>query len=256
MTLSLAHVDLSQHVYTVGGGAVGMNAAGVRLTVGPTADGSYSDAQLDDYHHDGVMRWRPPLRLTVRARFSHGAGSLRGTAGFGLWNDPVGMTGRRRWRLPQAAWFFFGGPDCDMPWRLGVQGHGWKAATVDAGRPLVPVLLPGAPIAALAMRWRWVYRRLWPPLERLLGIDEALLTAELREWHDYTLDWQPDRVTFTVDGETVLATRSAPRGPLGLVVWIDNQYMIATPQGHFAQGTVDVGEQWLELAALELTAPV
>ena len=63
-------------------------------------------------------------------------------------------------------------------------------------------------------------------------------------------------MTFAVDGDVVLVTRQAPRGPLGLVIWIDNQYMVATPQGRFAQGVVALDEQWLELAALELTVPV
>ena len=258
--LDLEQLVNVRNTYSVGGGAVTASDAGVRLTVGPTAGDGYANAQLDDYHSDGQMRRRSPLRLTVRARFSHEAGSLRGTAGFGFWNDPLGMTGRRRLRLPQAAWFFFGGPDTDMPWRHGVKGNGWKAATVDAGGSqlgaLVPLLLPGAPVAALAMRSWWVYRRLWPPLERLLGVDEAEVTVNMGEWHDYALEWRHDRVTFAIDGQRVLVTKRAPRGPMGLVIWIDNQYMVATPQGRFAHGVVKVDEQWLELAALELTAPV
>ncbi|MFC1975316.1 hypothetical protein ACFLXQ_02830, partial [Chloroflexota bacterium] len=62
-----------------------------------TATSRYTDAQIDDYQ--GLPRvhflWRPPLQMTVQARFSHPAGELSGTAGFGFWNDPFMMTGLR-----------------------------------------------------------------------------------------------------------------------------------------------------------------
>ncbi len=252
--LNLVELCAPRHTYVVGGGSVNAAGPGVRLTVGPCAGGSYADAQLDDYHADGSMCWRPPLRLDVRARFSHGADALRGTAGFGFWNDPLGMTGRRRLRLPQAVWFFFGGPATNIALKQGVRGNGWKAATLDANRALVAALLPGAPVAALMMRSAWWYRRLWPPAERLLGVGEAELRVDIERWQDYTLEWRRESITFAVDGVTVLATRHAPRGPLGLVVWIDNQYMVATPQGRFSQGVEQLaGEQWLEAAALAVT---
>ena len=69
----------------------------LRLQNDPTTATTYSNAQIDDYQ--GLARrdfiWQPPLTLTVTARFSHGADALRGTAGFGFWNDPFGMTGAR-----------------------------------------------------------------------------------------------------------------------------------------------------------------
>lgn len=252
--LRLEQLSAPSNQFLVGGGSVSATGPGVRLTVGPCTTGSYTDAQLDDYHADGAMRWGPPLRLAVRARFSHGADELRGTAGFGFWNDPLGMTGRLR--LPQAAWFFFGGPATNMPLKQGVQGNGWKAATLDANRALLAALLPGAPVAALLMRSAWWYRRLWPLAERLLGANEELLRVGMDNWHDYALEWRPEGVRFAVDGATVLATRRAPRGPLGLVAWIDNQFMVATPQGRFRQGAEQTGEQWLDVAALEVTPMV
>ena len=72
---------------------------------------SYRFAQIDDYF--GLSRRNFPhhsLTLSLRAKTS--SISLPGTWGFGLWNDPFGMSlgfGGRKWRLPtlpNAAWFF------------------------------------------------------------------------------------------------------------------------------------------------------
>jgi hypothetical protein len=38
------------------------------------------------------------------------------------------------------------------------------------------------------------------------------------------------------------------------VAWIDNQYLIVTPQGRLGWGLLDApGEQWLEIADLRLS---
>jgi hypothetical protein len=51
-----------------------------------------------------------------------------------------------------------------------------------------------------------------------------------------------------VDGEPVLEGAPSPWGPLGLVMWMDNQYMVATPWGHLGWGLLDVpGRQWMEV---------
>src|SRR5258708_23085193 len=88
---------------------------GLRLIVEPTRPGAYSDAQIFDYA--GLKRAafpnRPPLRMVVRAWASHDAGQLTGTAGFGFWNQPT-MPGTASFRLPRAAWFFFGSPSSNM----------------------------------------------------------------------------------------------------------------------------------------------
>jgi hypothetical protein len=44
-----------------------------------------------------------------------------------------------------------------------------------------------------------------------------------------------------------------PRGPLGLVLWIDNQYAIASRAGRFGFGLCEVKEeQWLEVEGVEV----
>jgi hypothetical protein len=250
LTLAPTNVDVLSNC--VGSGRVVAGSEGWRLTIGPESGRSYANAQLDDYHHDHAWRWQPPLRLTVMARFSHAAAELRGTAGFGFWNDPVGMTLHGRLRPPQTAWFFFGAPPTNLPFANGVPGWGWKAATLDASRlrSLGATLL--VPVAWAAAQWPRTHHWLWPKLQRLWQIGEQPLDVDLREWHEYTLVWQRQRLEFRVDSQVALVTPYAPRGPLGLVVWIDNQYMIATPQGHFGAGCVATGEQWVEIKRLEL----
>jgi hypothetical protein len=223
------------------------------LTVHPTPAGVYSDAQLSDYGAAAEFRWRPPLRLTVRARSAPGATGLRGTAGFGFWNQPF-MPGQIAPRLPQAVWFFFSSPPSDMRLALGVPGPGWKAATLNAARWPFLALLPAAPVGVLLMRIPALYRRLWPVGQRAIGVSEHLLDAALLvDWHTYTLDWQRDSAVFAVDGAEVHRAPSAPRGPLGFIAWVDNQYAIVTPQGRFGYGLLPLAvSQTLSLAQVEI----
>ncbi len=222
----------------------------LHFVVGSIACGHYSNAQIDDYA--GKPRrhflWRPPLRLVVRARFSHPAGELRGTAGFGFWNDPFLMTGHCLPALPRAIWFFYASLPSDMKLDLNALGCGWKAATIDALRPAALLLAPVALPVVLLMNIRRVYRALWPPIQRAIHVSEAALEASMTEWHVYVIEWGRCHSHFFVDGELVAGPISSPRGPLGFVMWLDNQYMVATPQGRLGWGVLEVAErQWMEV---------
>lgn len=239
----------------VGTGRVTRGAHGVRLEIGAQTGARYANAQVDDYHQGGAaFRWRPPLRLEVEARFSHGADELRGTAGFGFWNDPFGMTGKARLDLPRAIWFFFAGPPSDLALAAGVPGHGWKAATLDAQRWEALALLPSAQLVVPLLRLSKVYRWLWPRVQRRLRIGEAAIPVDLRAWHRYQIMWGGAQCQFRVDDLPVLSLPFAPGGPMGLVAWIDNQTMVVTPQGRFRQGVIPVQEaQWLDIRDLRIT---
>jgi len=121
----------------------------IRLFRASATEREYSNAQI--YDRECPPPWRPPLAMTVRARFSHPAHRLRGTAGFGFWNAAV-APGVRGFRPPRTAWLFFGGPPHDVPLALGVPGRGFKAAVLDARRLAFFGLLPAAPPGFLLMR--------------------------------------------------------------------------------------------------------
>ena len=239
--------------FLVGVGALELTGTTLRFALAGATRREYSDAQIDDY--EGLPRrgfpWRPPLRMTVRARFSHPSGELRGTAGFGFWNDPFMMTGARPPTLPRAVWFFYGSPPSNLKLDLEAPGQGWKVATIDALRPTSFLLAPLAPLAAVLMNVPPLYRALWPPIQRAIGVREAAIEADMREWHTYVLDWGVERTCFSVDEEPVLERAPSPRGPQGFVMWLDNQYMVATPQGRFRWGLLDVPDrQWMDVERL------
>jgi hypothetical protein len=238
-----------------GAGALEFSENTLRLVTTDAVAGQYSDAQIDDYQ--GLARrnflWRPPLQLTARARFSHPAGELRGTAGFGFWNDPFMMTGRGRPALPRVVWFFYASPPSNMKLDINTPGYGWKAATLDAIRWPFFALLPTAPLAIPLMNIDRLYRVCWPIGQRAINVNEAMVAVEMTEWHIYNIHWQEKRVGFTIDGDPLLSCNTSPRGPLGFVMWLDNQYMVATPWGQFKSGLLDApGQQWLEVSELEI----
>lgn len=238
-----------------GGAGITRLETGLRLLRAPTSNGRYANAQIDDHRgrRRGDFPWKPPLRLEVRARFSHDGNALQGTAGFGFWNDPFGMAGTWPPVTPQVTWFFFASPPSQMALALDAAGHGFKAAVLDCAHWAFYALLPFALPGMRLMRWPRAERRLWPLAQRVVGADERALDVALGEWHTYSLLWQKDGVRFEVDGVAHFETERSPRGPLGLVAWIDNQYLVATRQGRLAHGVVNCSEtQWMEIVAMQI----
>ncbi len=225
---------------------------GDRLLLPNATRDRYSDAQLDDYGHRPTRSFphRPPFRVSLQARFS--SSSIIGTAGFGLWNHPCAPGGGPPGRppaLPRALWFFYASPPSDMQLALDVPGYGWKAATIDATRPSALALAPLAFPVMLLNRSERFYRRIWPIVQRGLRIEEKALPLDLLpDWHTYSIEWRIDRAVLSVDGRTVLETNRPPRGRMGFVAWIDNQYAIVTPTGRLGFGLLDVpAPQWAEV---------
>ncbi len=232
--------------FLAGGGQVAQADQGIRLTLPAATARTYADAQLDDYGNSRRFAWRPPLEMAVRARFS--SGRILGTAGFGFWNNPFTPLGGLP-ALPRAAWFFHASAPSDMALAEGVPGRGWKAACIDATRPAALAWAPLAPLVLGLNHVPALRRRLWPRVQQALCIHEALLDLAMEEWHDYQMSWQAGGVTFVVDGKTVLQADDAPRGPMGFVAWVDNQYAIVTPRGRLGWGLLDVSApQWMELS--------
>jgi hypothetical protein len=232
-----------------------------RLEIPAGPPGRYRLAQLDDYGRlpRGAFRWRPPLELAVQARASEALPP--GTWGMGLWNDPFGMailSGAEVLRLPalpNAAWFFFASPPNYLSLRDDLPAQGGLAATFSAPNPPAPLLLPAGlalPLLALPPATRWL-RRL---VRRWVRQDACALEIDPTRWHAYRLQWLAGRVCFWVDEALVLETAAVPRGPLGLVLWVDNQYAALPPDGRLRFGTlVNPQSAWLEISELRCGAP-
>jgi hypothetical protein len=211
---------------------------GWRLSIPAGGDGAYRLAQLDDYA--GLARrnllWRAPLTLELRVRVS--GNSLPGTWGFGLWNDPfafsLGLQGmaRRLPTLPNACWFFHASAENWLSFDENV-GNGFLAQSFRAphwgGMPAGGArALAGSIIGGAAQR----------------------VSVDASQWHVYRLDWRENRTEWAIDGETVLHSGISPKGPLGLVIWIDNQFASWRAREGLKSGVLAGGAAWLEVEGL------
>jgi hypothetical protein len=216
----------------------------------------YRLAQLDDYGHlpRRAFRWRPPLDLALEARASEAL--TPGTWGMGLWNDPFGMailSGAEMLRLPvlpNTAWFFFASSPNYLSLRDDLPAQGGLAATFSAPNLPPPTLLPAGlalPLLAFPPTTRWL-RRL---ARRWVRQDACRLEIDPTQWHAYRLQWLAERVRFWVDETLVLESAVVPRPPLGLVLWVDNQYAALPPDGRLRLGTLaNPQPAWLEFTGL------
>ncbi len=238
-----------------GTGKVSAADDGLRLTV--TSGVGYHNAQITDYRYgEYAFTCEPPVTVTVTARASRA--DLIGTAGFGFWNHPLSPDLRRFPRLPTALWFFFGAPPHNLCLAFDSPGHGWKAQAVDAAHWRAAALAPVALPLMLAMKIPALYRWVYPSIQKTLKVSEAILPPETLETdHTYQIIWYKDGCRFLVDGSPVLETPYSPIGKLGFIAWIDNQYMIATPQGHFRWGVTPLSiEQSLFIRSIRVERDV
>ncbi len=226
---------------------------GWRLVIPPGGAKSYRLAQLDD--QAGKRRrdylWTPPLRLELRARASMQSGP--GTWGFGFWNDPYGFsfgpgeTFPRFPALPQALWFFCASPRCYLSFRDDKPANGLYAQVLH-GTGLSSKLVGAALALPVAPR---TSRRL---LQTAILEDGAAIVVDPRSWHAYRMDWTTTGSSLEVDGSSVLRTTISPKAPLGLVIWIDNQYAAFDPAGRIRWGVeANAQEQWLEIEDVRLS---
>lgn len=240
------------------GASVEQTAGGWRLQIPAGPAGAYRLAQFDDYASLARkdFAYQPPTRLNLRCRAS--ANGLPGTWGFGFWNDPfalsfgLGGMARRLPALPNACWFFHASAENHLSFQKGQPGSGFLAQSFRSPKIPSVLLAPGAVGLPLFFSQRisgWL-RRL---AGKIIAEEGRLLTLDATEWHNYTLDWQTNKVVFRVDGETVLESAVSPQGPLGVVIWIDNQYAAWKPASAPGMGTlaqVDAG--WLEIEGLTI----
>jgi hypothetical protein len=230
-------LDPRWKVTQVGQGSVVRRPGSVHFTLLPNDDSTYHNAQITDYTPDKKeFQFKPPLKMQIKAYSSLHPNNLVGTAGFGFWNHAL-EPGKFLSGRPQALWFFFGAPPHNIALAKDVPGDGWKAATIDTKRWQFAVLAPLAPLGMLMMRVKTLYNALWGIAQQSMAVTEAVLDKNLLNMeHVYTLEWRTDGATFKVNDKVVHETNTVPQNSLGFIAWMDNQYMIATPQGYFKSG--------------------
>ena len=226
----------------------------------------YRVAQLDDYTLFSRRQFphRFPLSLSLFARTS--SNSIPGTWGFGLWNDPFGLSigyGGKPFRLPalpNAVWFFGASEENYLSFKEPA-GFDTGGENTRPTQPAVngfiaqtfrtPKFHPLLMLAGLVFPFsRKVTRRL---MSRVIGEDGVALSMDPSHWHRYRLEWSPKRVSFEVDEVQVFESGVSPNPPLGLVIWIDNQYAAFTPEGKIGFGVLENPEPaWLEVKDVEI----
>jgi hypothetical protein len=89
-------------------------------------------------------------------------------------------------------------------------------------------------------------------LSKVIAEDSVSLSVDVTQWHRYRLEWRPKRVVWYVDDAPVFESPISPNAsrPLGIIIWIDNQYAAFTPEGKIAFGVLEGGEEWLEVEDL------
>ncbi len=242
------------------GGTVELIEQGWKLVIPAGGVARYRLAQIDDHQNTARSRYpyRAPLRLALDARVS--ADGLPGTWGFGLWNDPYGMSfvpgnGLIRFpALPNAIWFFHSSPMCYLSFRDDKPGNGFLAQ-VFSSPAFDPLLIRASLTFPFSHR---AARRL---LARLIDEDAVQLdqggrpgAIDSTAWHHYVLEWTPAGSRLLVDDTCMLETTVSPRAPLGIVIWIDNQRAGYTPQGQVSFGLErNTAPAWMEVRDLEVT---
>ncbi len=228
-----------------------------RLTIPAGPAGRYRLAQIDNYHMSKRRDFphSPPLSIKLEARTS--GSNLPGTWGFGLWNDPFAM-GRlvgkdlRLPALPNTSWFFYASPENYLSLRDEIPPNGYFAGVFRSR--LLPGWLVAPGILAMALALAPTGAGMLRSLGRkILHQAGAACRVNPQDWHEYHLQWLTDGVQFWVDGERLLITELSPQAPLGLVIWIDNQYAALPPGGRLRYGMLANPEPaWIEVRGLEI----
>jgi hypothetical protein len=212
----------------------------------------YRDAQLDDYF--GLTRKKfPHHSLTVSLRARASSISIPGTWGFGLWNDPFGMSlgfGGNPFRLPalpNAVWFFSASSQNYLSFTKDKPAQGFLAQSFRSPK-FHPWLIPAGLMLPFS---RKAARNL---ISKVIEEDSSAFSVDVTQWHGYRFEWSLKRVFFYIDDALVFESHVSPNPPLGLIIWIDNQYAAFTPEGKIGFGVLENPEPaWIEITDLKLT---
>ena len=110
------------------------------------------------------------------------------------------------------------------------------------GIPLLPLLL--IPLTGKLLR---------PLLRSFIKDDNKSLNLDATRWHKYEILCGYDKVEFIVDDNTVHTSTVVPKGRLGCVLWIDNQYAAYPPNGKVSFGILKTEKtEWLDLSEISI----
>jgi len=295
----MAYTQLkSRHTLAARVEEISRDTAHYLLSIPAGKEDQYRLAQLDDYAQLSRrdFRLRSPITLSLSARTS--SNSIPGTWGFGLWNDPFGMSlgfGGNPFHLPalpNAVWFFGASEESFLSFRdnprperseaqskgglqnnsrfhnsnsatnhaptasgttnaplsaqRGIMGNGFLAQTFRS-----PRFHPWLVLAGLTLPFsRRTARRF---MGKVIADEGVRLDVDASQWHRYRLDWRETSASFKVDHTLVFESQVSPHPPLGLVIWIDNQFAAFTPEGKIRFGVLKNPEPaWLEVKDMEL----
>jgi len=240
---------------------ISSNSSHYLLTVSVGKADKYRNAQLDDYAQltRGQFPYRSPIAISLSARTS--SKNIPGTWGFGLWNDPFGLSigyGGKPFRLPalpNAIWFFGASEENYLSFKSGLDTaspnrppavNGFLAQTFRSPK-FHPLLVLGGLVFPFS---RKVTRQI---MSRVIAEDGVILDVDTTSWHKYSFEWREKKVSFEVDAVKVFESAVSPNPPLGLVIWIDNQYAAFTPEGKTGFGVLENPEPaWLEVKDIVL----
>jgi hypothetical protein len=229
---------------TAGGGQVSVDQAGIhRLEIPAGAADQYRLAQLDDYSNLARknLPWHAPLSFSLSAKISQG--QVPGTWGFGFWNDPfsisLGVGGGVRLfpTLPQSAWFFFASEQNALSLYDQLPAYGNLSATFRSSgwqpRILLTALLSLPSL--LSPRFCRLLRKV---SQNFILQSSTHTTLDVTTWHHYRIRWTENHVGFEIDKQGVYETTIVPFGPLGFVLWVDNQYLSVSPEKPVSFGSL------------------
>jgi hypothetical protein len=228
------------------------------LEIPPNPSLKYRLAQLDDYSglNRNSFHWNPPVTFSLRARVSDL--TLPGTWGFGFWNDPfsfaLGLGGMAQVFpvLPNAAWFFYASPENYLSFRNDKPSNGFLVSAFKSPRKSPILMVPELALFPLLAVHSWA-KRIRKKLSRFISEENVSLSIDVTQWNYYKIIWKTDKVEFYVNTEPILFSPISPSGPLGLVIWIDNQFASFKPSGEIKTGVLKSSTPaWMEIEELEI----
>ena len=131
-------------------------------------------------------------------------------------------------------------PRCDSPY--------WSRRWTSEQRLAIVGLL-GLPLLWWKPSARWIRA----VIAKIIREDAAHLQPDVTQWHEYRLMWSQQHIEYAIDGKTVFETATSPQGPLGLIIWVDNQFAAFPPNGNIRVGTEpNPTPAWMEITDLQI----